>query len=68
MSIILFLLFADSPRILFDAVDDDGVVVDDEVLLLFDDDDVEPLFDDEARKRLKMHRMALESPSPMVER
>lgn len=53
---------------LFEAVDDDGVVEDDEVLLLFDDDDVEPLFDVEERKRLKMQRMALESPSPMVER
>lgn len=52
---------------LFD-VDDDGVVVDDDVLLLFDDDVVELLFDDEARSRLKMHRIALESPSPMVER
>lgn len=53
---------------LFEVVDDDGVVVDDDVLLLFDEDDVEPLFDDEARKRLKMQRIALESPSPMVER
>lgn len=53
---------------LFEVVDDEGVVVDDEVLLLFDDDEVEPLFDEEARNRLKMQRMALESPSPMVER
>lgn len=53
---------------LFDVVEDDGVVVDEEVLLLFDDDDVELPFDDEARKRLNMQRMALESPSPMVER
>lgn len=53
---------------LFD-VDDEGVVVDDDVLLLFDDDDVElPFEDDGARKRLKMQRIALESPSPMVER
>lgn len=52
---------------LFD-VDDDGVVVDDDVLLLFDDDDAELVFDEGARKRLKMQRMALESPSPMVER
>lgn len=49
-------------------VDEDGVVVDDDVLFEFDDDDVELLFDDEARNRLKMQRMALESPSPMVER
>jgi hypothetical protein len=52
---------------LFD-VDDDGVVVDDDVLLLFDDDDVELFFDDGARKRLKIQRIALESPSPIVER
>lgn len=52
---------------LFD-VDDDGVVVDDDVLLLFDDEDAELAFDEGARKRLKMQRMALESPSPMVER
>jgi hypothetical protein len=50
---------------LFD-VDDEGVVVGDDVLLLLDDEAL--LFDDEARKRLKRHRIALESPSPMVER
>lgn len=53
---------------LFDVVDEDGVVLDDEVLLLFDDDEPELPFDDVERKRLKMQRMALESPSPMVER
>jgi hypothetical protein len=52
--------------ILFD-VDDDGVVVDEEVLFEFDDDDELP-FEDVARKRLKMNRIALESPSPIVER
>lgn len=51
---------------LFD-VDDDGVVVDEEVLFEFDDDEELP-FDDVARKRLNMHRIALESPSPIVER
>lgn len=50
---------------LFD-VDDEGVVVGDDVLLLLDDEAL--FFDDEARKRLKMQRIALESPSPMVER
>lgn len=54
------------PRMLFD-VDDDGVVVDEEVLFELDDDDELP-FDDDALKRLNMHRIALESPSPMVER
>lgn len=53
---------------LFDVVDEDGVVVDDEVLLLLDDDEPELPFDDVERKRLKMQRIALESPSPMVER
>jgi hypothetical protein len=50
---------------LFD-VDDEGVVVGDDVLLLLDEEALP--FDDEARKRLNMQRMALESPSPMVER
>lgn len=50
---------------LFD-VDDEGVVVGEEVLLLLDDEAL--LFDDVERKRLKMQRIALESPSPMVER
>lgn len=53
---------------LFDVVDEDGVVVEDEVLLLFDDEEPELPLDDVARKRLKMQRIALESPSPMVER
>lgn len=53
---------------LFDVVDDDGVVFAEVVLLLFDDDDDELLFDVEARNRLKMQRIPLESPSPMVER
>lgn len=50
---------------LFD-VDDDGVVVDEEVLFELDDDD-EP-FEGDARKRLNIHRIALDSPSPIVER
>jgi hypothetical protein len=51
-----------------EAVDDEGVVVEDDELLLFDDVEPEPLFDDGARSRLKMHLIALDSPSPMVER
>lgn len=54
-------------RMLFD-VDDDEVVVDEEVLFEFDDDDELPFDEDVARKRLKIHRIALESPSPIVER
>lgn len=54
-----------SLSMLFD-VDDEGVVVGDDVLLLLDDEAL--LFDDVDRKRLKMQRIALESPSPMVER
>lgn len=53
---------------LFDVVDDDGVVVDEEVLFEFDDDDELPFDDDDALKRLNMQRIALESPSPIVER
>lgn len=51
---------------LFD-VDDDGVVVDEEVLFELDDDDELP-FDEDARKRLNIQRIALDSPSPIVER
>jgi hypothetical protein len=50
---------------LFD-VDDEGVVVGDDVLLLLDEEAL--LFDEVERKRLKMQRMALDSPSPIVER
>lgn len=56
------------PRMLFDVVDDDGVVIDEEVLFEFDDDDELPFDDDDALKRLNMQRIALESPSPIVER
>lgn len=55
------------PRILFD-VDDDGVVVDDEVLFEFDEDDEFPFDDEDALKRLNMQRIALDNPSPIVER
>lgn len=49
------------------AVDDEGVVLDDEVLFEFDDDD-EPPFDEVARNRLNKQRIALDSPSPIVDR
>lgn len=52
---------------LFD-VDDDGVVVDEEVLFELLDEDEFPFEEDDARKRLKIHRIALDSPSPIVER
>lgn len=54
------------PKMLFD-VDDDGVVVDEEVLFELDDDDELP-FDEDARNRLNIQRIALDSPSPIVER
>jgi hypothetical protein len=52
---------------MFCDVDDDGVVVEDEVLFELDVDDELDL-DEEERKRLNMHRIALESPSPIVDR
>lgn len=65
LSRILFLLFVASLKILLDVAD---VGVEDDVLFEFDDDDCELLLDDGARRRLKIHRIALDNPSPIVDK